>query len=228
MSDEVFLLMTSKMRVVTDLGKVVDDYATNKLMLIRIVLLSWERKAADPRDHFHTIIGIMKDPHNGAPLGPAPDYRLDPEQLFREQTLSLMLQSDSIGLLDQAIGIDAPNALGLPSWVCDWSRFRMVGWKSSLCNASNGRKHQFQPTTEGTFIIAGTMVGVVAKLGSLVNPDDVEDVAIKFEQWQHLAGPGQAFDIRTALRATFLDMVFSGLGESRRLTPDDIAQVEKW
>ena len=72
------------------------------------------------------------------------------------------------------------------------------------------------------------MVGVVAKLGSLVSPDDADDIAIKVEQWQHLAGPGQAFDIRTVLRATFLDMVFSGLGENRRLTPGDTAQVEEW
>ena len=103
----------------------------------------------------------------------------------------------------------------------------MVGWNSSLYNASNGYKHQLQPTTEGTFIIAGAMVGVVAKLGSLVNPDDADSIAIKVEQWQHLAGLGQAFDIRTVLRATLLNMVFSGLGENRRLTPGDMAQIEE-
>ena len=40
MFDEIFLPMTFKMRVVMDLGKVIDDHATNKLMPIRIVLLS--------------------------------------------------------------------------------------------------------------------------------------------------------------------------------------------
>ena len=54
----------------------------------------------------------------------------------------------------------------------------------SLYNASNGYKHQFQPTTEGTFIIARAMVGVVAKLGSLVNQDDARHIATKVEQWQ--------------------------------------------
>ena len=40
MSNEIFLPMVSKMRVIMDLGKVIDDYATNKLMPIPIVLLS--------------------------------------------------------------------------------------------------------------------------------------------------------------------------------------------
>ena len=225
---EYFMPISSKMRIVSDLGEVMDEYATNKLTPGRIVLLSWRRKAADPRDHFYAITGLMKDPHNGAPPGPVPDYRLDPGQLFREQTLSLMLQSDSIDLLNHAIGIDAPNTLGLPSWVCDWSRYGIRGWDCNLYNASNGHKHRFQPAAKGTFITVGAMVGVVSKLGNPVAYLDANDIAIKVEQWQHLAGTGKTFDILTVLRATFRDMLTSGEGEHRRLTPGDIAQVEQW
>ena len=221
-------LMMSKMSVIMHLVKVIIDYANNKLTPIRIVLLSWTREAADPRDHFYAITGLMKDPHNGAPLGPVPDYRLDPGQLFREQTISLMLQSDSINLLNFAIGIDAPNTLGLPSWVCDWSRYGITGWKWSLYNASSGHKHRFQPAAEGTFITVGAMVGVVSKLGNLVASLNGNDIAIKVEQWQHVAETDKTFDIRTVLRATFRDMLISGEGEHRRLTPGDIAQVEEW
>ena len=130
--------------------------------------------------------------------------------------------------MEHAIGIDAPNPLGLPSWVCDWSRFRTTGWLSSHYNASNGHEHQFQSATDGTFIVEGTIVGVVSALGNLVDPHDVDDIAIKIEQWQHLAGINQAFDIRTVLRATFLDVIMSGQGEHRRLTSDDMAQIEEW
>ena len=89
-ADEIFLPMTLKMRLVTDLGQAIEDYATNKLVPISLALLSQERKAFDPRDHFYAITGLMKNPFNGASLGPLPDYRLDPRQLFTEQTLSLM------------------------------------------------------------------------------------------------------------------------------------------
>ena len=139
-----------------------------------------------------------------------------------------MLQSDSIDLLNHAIGIDAPNTLGLPSWVCDWSRYRIVGWSWTKYNASNGHRHRFQPAAEGTFITVGAMVGVVSKLGNLVASLNANDIAIKVEQWQHLAETGKTFDIRTVLRATFRDMVESGEGERRRLTSGDIAQVEQW
>ena len=98
----------------------------------------------------------------------------------------------------------------------------------SLENAFNGYKHQFQPTTEGIFIIARVMVGVVSKLGSLVNPDDANDIATKVEQCRHLAGRGQAFNIRTVPRATFLDMVFSSLSENRQPTSHNLAQLEEW
>ena len=226
--DEIYMSIVSKMSVLMWLGKVINDYATNRLTPIGIALLSSRRKASDPRDHFYAITGLMKNPHNGAPLGPTPDYRLDPGQLFREQTLSLMLQSDSIDLLNHAIGIDAPNTLSLPSWVCDWSRFVGVGWTWTLYNASNGHKHRFQPAAEGTFITVGAMVGVVSKLGNFMDHLDANDIAIKIEQWQHLAETGKTFDIRTVLRATLRDTVVSGEGERRRLTSGDIAQVEQW
>ena len=65
------------MRIVSDLGDVMDEYATNKLTPGGIVLLSWRRKAADPRDHFYAITGLMKDPHKSTtwtcarlPFGP--------------------------------------------------------------------------------------------------------------------------------------------------------------
>ena len=227
-SDEIFLPLLLKMPVVKDLGKVIDDNAAGKLVPISLALLSQERKATDPRDHFYAITGLMKNPFNQSPLGPVPDYRLDPAQLFREQTLSLMQQSDSIDLLDRAIGVGAPNPLGLPSWVCDWSRFRGLGWRSSLYNASNGRKHQFHHAPNSTFIIAGVLVGIVSTLGNLVDPDDAEDIAVKVEQWQFLSGKNQAFDVRTVLRASFLDMIMPREGQHRRLTPDDMTLLEEW
>ena len=226
--EELFLPLLLMMRLVKDLGKVIDDGADGKLLPISLAFLSQGRKATDPRDHFYAITGLMKNPFTQLPLGPIPDYRLDPAQLFREQTLSLMQQSDSIDLLDRAIGIGAPNSLGLPSWVCDWSHYRDLGWRSSLYNASNGHKHQFRHTTDSTFIIAGVLVDVVSTLGNLVEPDDAEDIAVKVEQWQHLTGEEKGFDVRTVLRASFLDMMMPREGQHRRLTPAENMSLEQW
>ena len=227
-SDDIFLPLLPKMRLVKGLGRVIDDYAADRLVPILLALLSQERKATDPRDHFYAITGLMKNPITRLPLGPVPDYRLQPAQLFREQTLNLMQQSKSIDLLDRAIGVDARNFLGLPSWVCDWSHFKPMGWLSSLNSASNGHEHRFCHVAAGTFVIAGVLLGVVSKLGNLVNPNDAEDIAVKVEQWQHLTGKYQAFDVRTVLRAAFLGMIMPREGQHRRLTPDDITLLEDW
>lgn len=226
--EEISLPFLAKMRVVKDLGRVMADYAANRLVPISLALMSRERKATNPRDHFYAITGLMKNPISGIPLGPTPDYRLDPEQLFREQTLNLMQQSNSINLLDYAIGVGNPNPLSLPSWVCDWSEFKLVAWLSSLYNASNGHKHQFQQTPDSSFAISGAEIDVVSKLGDLVDPDNAEDIAVKVEEWKHLAGTHQTFDIATVLRATFFDVIMSKEGEYRRLNARDGALIGQW
>ena len=227
-SDDIFLPLIPKMALIKDLGMIIDDHAASILVPIKLALLSQKRKATDPRDHFYAITGLMKNPFTRAPLGPVPDYRLDTTHLYREQTLALMQQSSSIDLLERAIGVDAPNPLGLPSWVCDWSRSKALGWRSALYNACNGYKHQFCPAAEGVFVIAGAMVGIVSKLGEVLDYEKVEDVAVKVEQWQLLAGEYQAFDIKTVLRATLLDMIMPREGQHRRLTPNDITLLEEW
>ena len=228
LSGDIFLPMIPKMSLVKDLGRVIDDHAANKLVPIKLALLSHDRKATDPRDHFYAITGLMKNPFTQSPLGPVPDYRLDPAHLYREQTLGLMQQSSSIDLLERAIGVDAPNPLGLPTWVCDWSRSKALGWLSSMYNACDGYKHQFQPATEGVFVIAGVVVGVVSKLGEFLDYDGVEDIAIKVGQWQQLTGEHQTFDISTVLRTTLLDTIMPHEGRPRRLTPNDVTQLEEW
>ena len=227
-SHDIFLPLIPKMRIIKDLGKVINDSADGKLVPISLALLSQERKATDPRDHFYAITGLMKHPFTQLPLGPVPDYRLDPAQLFTEQTLSLMQQSDSIDLLDRAIGVSIPNPHGLPSWACDWSHFRSLGWRSSLYNASKGHEHRFRHATGGTFVIAGVSLGVISQLGNPVNPDDKEDIAVKVEQWQHMTGTDQVFDICDILRATFLDMIMPREGQHRRLNPSDMKLLEEW
>ena len=216
------------MRVVSDLGRVMTRFAANTLVPISLALMSRERKATDPRDHFYAITGLMKNPITGKPLGPTPDYRLDPGQLFREQTLNLMQQSNPIDGLDLAIEVGTPNPLSLPSWVCDWSQYKMIGWRSAPYNASSGHKHQFQQTADSIFVISGAMIDVVSKLGDLVDPDNAEDIAIKVEEWKHLAGTHQAFDISTVLRATFFDVIMSTDGEHRRLNTRDEALILQW
>ena len=229
-SDEISLPFLDKMRTVNSLAKVIDAYGANKLVPISLALLSQERKATDPRDHFYALTALMRNPFTGLALGPSPDYRLTPEELFRTQTLNLMRQSDSIDLLDRAIGIDNPNPLGLPSWVCDWSQYRRLGWRSTIYNACGGHDHQFRNLpNDKTLIIAGTMIGTVSKLGDLVDPTNADDIAIKVEQWQHLAGTHhEAFDTHTVLRATFLDMIMSAEGEHRRLNSRDVAVLDEW
>ncbi len=227
-SDDIFLPLLPKMRLVKDLGKIIDDHAAGKLVPISLALLSQERKATDPLDHFYAITGLMTNPFNGLPLGPIPDYRKKPSDLFREQTVNLMQQSRSIAILDGAIGVGVPNPLGLASWVWDWSRSRAVGWRSSLYNASVNHEQQFWEATDDKLTILGASVGVVAKLGDLVNSDDLEDIRTKVEQWQNLAGADQPFDVRTILRATFLDMIMPHEGQHRRLTPADLTLLEEW
>ena len=139
-----------------------------------------------------------------------------------------MQRLNSINLLKQAIGVGVPNPLGLPSWVCDWSRSRDVALNASLYNASNGNEHQFHPATGGTLTIAAAMVGVVSQLGNTVEPTDAQDMTVKVEQWQYLAGADQVFDVRTVLRATFLDMLTSHQGDNRKLTPGDMKLIEEW
>ena len=242
--EQIFLPLLNKMQIVMDLGRVIDEGAAGELAPVSLAFLSQQRKATDPRDHFYAITGLMKNPFDQSPLGPVPDYRLDPGHLFRDQTLKLMQQSGSIDLLDRAIGVDAPNPLGLPSWACDWSHYKGLGWRSSLYNASKGYKHEFRYTkAESTFIIAGVLIDVVSKLGNLVDPDDAEDIAVKVEQWQHLAvkdpaskvqqwlhltGKDQGFDVRTVLRASLLDMIMPREGQHRRLTPHDMTLLEEW
>ena len=227
-SDDIFLPLLPKMRLVKDLGKLIDDHAAGKLVPISLALLSKERKATDPLDHFYAITGLMTNPFNGLPLGPIPDYRKSPAQLFREQTTNLMQQSSSIDLLDGAIGVGVPNPLGLASWVCDWSRFRTIAWRSSLYNAFISHEHQFWEATDDKLTIVGATLGVVSKLGDLVNADDPEDIRTKVGQWQHLAGTDRPFDIRTILRATFLDMMMPHEGQHRRLTQADLVLLKEW
>ena len=227
-SDDIFLPLITKMALVKDLGGVIDDHAANILVPVKLALLSQKRKATDPRDHLYAITGLMKNPFTRAPLGPVPDYRLNPAHLYREQTLALMQQSSSIDLLERAIGVDAPNPLGLPSWVCDWSRSKALGWRSALYNACNGHEHQFHPAAEGVFVIAGAMVGIVSKLGESLDCDMIEDIAVKVENWQQLAGEYQPFDINTVLRTTLLDMIMPREGQHRRLNPNDITLLKEW
>ena len=227
-SDDIFLPLIPKMSLVKDLGRVIDDYAADVLIPVKLALLSRERKATDPRDHFYAITGLMKNPFTQLPLGPVPNYHLDPAHLYREQTLSLMQQSNSIDLLERAISVDAQNPLGLPSWVCDWSHSKALGWRSALYNACNSYEHQFHPATEGVFVIAGAMVGVVSKLGEFLDDDNAENIAFKVGQWQQLAGEYHAFDINTVLRAAFLDMIMPREGQHRRLTPHDMTLLEEW
>lgn len=226
--EEISLPFLAKMRVVSGLSRVMTGFAANTLVPISLALMSRERKASDPRDHFYAITGLMKNPITGKPLGPDPDYRLDPGQLFREQTLNLMRQSSSIDVLDHAIGVTTPNPLNLPSWVCDWSQYKMAGWLSSPYNASSGHKHHFQQTADSSFVISGAMIDVVSKLGDLVDPDNAEDIAVKVEEWKHLAGAHQAFDISTVLRTTFFDVIMSKEGEHRRLNTRDEAFIAQW
>ena len=37
------------------------------------------------------------------------------------------------------------------------------------------------------------MVCIVSKPGDSVSPGDAQDITLKVEQWQHLAGPDQVF-----------------------------------
>ncbi len=226
--EEISLPLLAKTRMVTALGRVMTERAANRLVPIRLALMSRERKATDPRDHFYAVTGLMKNPITGVPLGPSPDYRLDPEQLFREQTLNLMQQSSSIHILDYAIGVGTSNPLGLPSWVIDWSQFRKGDWRSSLYKASRGHKHQFRPAPDRTFVISGATIDIVSKLGELVDPDNPEDILVKVEQWKHLAGTNQTFNTSTVLMATFLDMIMSTEGEHRRLNTRDGALIGQW
>ena len=150
---------------------------------------------------------------------------------MREQTLSLMQQSNSIDLLDQAVGVGAPNPPGLPSWVCDWGSYRDVPLNASLYNATNGNKHEFHPSTDGLFIIAGVMVDNVSQLGNLVDTQDVQDIAVKVEQWVEqwqLAGANENFDLRTVLRAKLLDSTTPHSGKQRRPTPGDMTLIDEW
>lgn len=227
---DISLPLGLKMRLVKDLGNVISNNAAGRLVPVSLALLSQRREATDPRDHFYAITGLMKHPFTRQPLGPVPDYRVDSKQLFQEQTLNLMQQSGSISLLLRgAVGVGAFNPHRLPSWAIDWSYSRRTSdWLSSLYNASNGHQHKFHHSTDGIFIIAGAALGVVSKLGNIVNRNDVEDVAVKVEEWQHLAGTDQPFDIRTVLKATFMDITMRIPNQPRRLTPDDVTLIEEW
>lgn len=107
--------LLAKMPVVEGLGQVIEDHTTNRLEPYSLAVFSQRRKATDPRDHIYAITGLMKNSFNGQPLGPASNYHLNTEKLFREQTLSLMQQINSMDILELAIGVGAPNPLGLPS-----------------------------------------------------------------------------------------------------------------
>lgn len=226
--DKILVPFLDKMPVVEGLGQVIEDHATNRLDPYSLAVSSQKRKATDPRDHFYAITGLMKNPFNGQAVGPAPNYRLNPEQLFGEQTLSLMHGSNSNNLFEQAIGVGVPNPLGLPSWVCDWSRFRDISLDASLYNASNGNEHEIHTGTNDLFITSGAMVGVVSQLGNLVDTYDVQNIAVKVEQWQHLAGANERFDLRTVLRAKLLDSTITHANKRRRLAPGDMTLIDEW
>lgn len=227
--DEISRLYISKTPIVRDLGNLIDAYAANNLVPLRLALSSRNRKATDPRDHIYALSALMKTPYTGLPLGPAPDYRLAPEQLFREQTLGLMKQSGRIDLLDYAIGVDNPNPLGLPSWVCDWSRSERVAWVFRFYNACNGQKHHFHHASGEEFIIAGTVVGVVSRIGDVMTPNNADDIEVKIEQWRNLAEAAEPFDTITVLRTAILDSTLSREDNQfgRRLTSGDVALLEE-
>lgn len=72
------------------------------------------------------------------------------------------------------------------------------------------------------------MVGLVFKIGNIVDTHDTEDAVTKIQQWRKLAGVEQPQDFRTFLRVAFKD-VLTSLGEdSRRMTSHDVKIVERW
>jgi hypothetical protein len=126
------------------------------------------------RDKIYALLGISSDmadkrlPVNFS--GPI-------EEVYRNTSIYLLLQNDSILILHKA-GIGFPRVLkGLPSWVPDWTSFypplsfggisRYAGYRAASDTVPNVKKGLDPPHT---LIIDGWVVGEVEKLGSMRPP----------------------------------------------------------
>ena len=76
-------------------------------------------RSTDPRDRLYALLGLAQDTSITSVI---PDYRKEPEQVFREFTIS-ELQRGSLAHLSATTYLrDDPGGLRLPSWVPDWTR----------------------------------------------------------------------------------------------------------
>ncbi len=94
--------------------------------MLWLLLTNKSALATDPRDKIYGLLGLAKnniDPQTSVPLV-TPDYRLDTSTVYQQLTEKLLARLPKLfilsgaGLLDQNSG----QALGLPSWVVDWSQ----------------------------------------------------------------------------------------------------------
>lgn len=93
--------------------------------LLRLLWLSKESQATDPRDRVSALCGLAGDAsaEGEGGLGVRIDY--DPSytahQVFRDVTLAMLRRSRDLSVLSAPRVLDEQARFGLPSWVPDWS-----------------------------------------------------------------------------------------------------------
>ena len=112
-----------------DLDKLRNDFTTNKgLSLQKLLYLTMDLDATDPRDKIYSLLGLLDERERGAIN---PDYRKTALLVYAE-TMTYLLQTARSVQPACFFTLMKPNSSALPSWVPDFSQQR----KSSYYNPS--------------------------------------------------------------------------------------------
>jgi hypothetical protein len=104
-----------------ELNQIRNDFAaTKRLSFLRLLCLTMDLDASDPRDKIYSLLGLV-DARERASI--KPDYQKTAEQVYVEAMAHLLWQA---GSLQPAcfFALAGPNSSKVPSWVPDFSQQR--------------------------------------------------------------------------------------------------------
>lgn len=115
--------------------------------LIEMLFLFRNFQATDPRDKIFALYGVL---HNDCRAGAIqPDYGLNPEDVFRKTTISILDAECNLDILSGPVnGYVDPTNNQSPSWVACWT---MKDTPSPLTYQHIGRDPQFQASASSQY-----------------------------------------------------------------------------
>jgi hypothetical protein len=141
--------------------------------LLSLLLQNRSSLASDARDKVFSLL-TLADSEDVAALGIEPNYRLSPEQVYKDFAVALLRSRQDLDLFNAPRVLENSRTSGLPSWVPDWST-------SDACvplsfRGTSGYADFVEPGTSLGFRAAGTSTSspIFGDKGSLLGLSGVK------------------------------------------------------